>query len=771
MKLAGVLLAVLAAALRAEAYGAAGPMSAAWGGDGFFCAIQANGRQEPACWAKGGSSSPSAAAAEAAAFAILPPAAALSGGEGFMCGLHAGTSAALCWRANTSADALVPPRLRSVPYAHIAAGAAHVCAARGSYFSDSQFGTVDCWLVTPIANITSTSSPLIKNVGKMVAGDGFTCGEISSGGFTCWGPKSVVLGFSEYTDEQYYHLLASSRDSVCGISENSGEVKCWGVIAATAAAPTGVRFVSLTAGTEHFCGIRESDHGVQCWGTFNSSAVPSSSGFLSISASDSMTCGVRESDLLLDCWGEDSSPASNYTPPLQLASPGMCTAGRCGEGEFSFNASVLNVPDLSNLCINRGLQICSPCGYNCSRGLFPSSKCGADSNRVCTACSLCQNSSCSHICEIHSFRGDDNDDKQKHWFKKMGIAIGGSVCACVVVIVIAWFVLPRLGLGLSRKGDCIRKPPETEKERNEIIETIAAAAAAANTATQAFRLSELKDATHGFKEFNELGRGSYGFVYKAVLADGRQVAVKRANAATRIRTNSRDFEAELESLCKIRHGNLVNLLGYCAEMGERLLVYEFMPHGTLYDHLHGGLSPLNWSLRLKICLQSARGLEYLHKEAIPPVVHGDVKTSNILLDAEWEARVADFGLLSSGDRGNGAGNSVYTDPEYAKTQTLTEKSDVYSFGVVLLEVLSGRKAHDKDCDPASIVEWAVPMIKGGKAAAVIDSSVELPRNVEPLLRLGEIAELAVREDRHDRPNMSILASFLDQVVKGGGGSL
>ncbi|KAF3439364.1 hypothetical protein FNV43_RR17641 [Rhamnella rubrinervis] len=268
---------------------------------------------------------------------------------------------------------------------------------------------------------------------------------------------------------------------------------------------------------------------------------------------------------------------------------------------------------------------------------------------------------------------------------------------------------------------------------------------------QVFRLSKLKDATNAFKEFNEPGRGSYGFVYKAVFANGRQVAVKRANAATIIHTNNRDFEMELEILCKIRHCNIVNLLGYYSEMGERLLVYEYMPHGTLYDHLHGGLSPLNWSLRLKISMQAAKGLEYLHKEFVPPIVHRDVKNSNILLDSELGARIADFGLFTSNEK------ELRGDLE----------SDVYNYGLVLLEILSGRKAYGRDYTPPSIVEWAVPLIKQGKAAAIIDQFIALPRNVGPLLKLADIAEKAVMENPSERPTMSEVASCLEQIVKDG----
>lgn len=289
---------------------------------------------------------------------------------------------------------------------------------------------------------------------------------------------------------------------------------------------------------------------------------------------------------------------------------------------------------------------------------------------------------------------------------------------------------------------------KAEPEENP-VPTLTTAASIGET--QVFRLSELKDATHGFKEFNELGRGSFGFVYKAVLPDGRQVAVKRANAATIIHTNNRDFESELETLSNARHPNIVNLLGYCAEMGERLLVYEFMPHGTLHEHLHGELSPLTWEVRMKIALQSSRGLEYLHNEVNPPIVHREVNTKNILLDSEWNARIADFGVSSTACEKNIKGG---------------KEDDVYSFGVVLLEILSGRKAYDRDSNPPGIEEWALPLIRKGKVYSIIDGNVSSsPRNVEPLYKVAELAEGCLRENQSKRPDMASVANLLDQIVK------
>ncbi|KAL6998230.1 non-specific serine,threonine protein kinase [Sarracenia purpurea var. burkii] len=783
----------------ASGFGSMGPISAAFGGDGFFCAIDASGRQEVICWDKdkntsssssySSSSSSSSSSPNPSLYSSdIPAMAALAGGDGFMCGILANTSEAYCWNSNGSSARLVPPTFQTAAYSHISAGKNHVCAIRGSYCSDNDSGTVDCWDIVMNNSLSSKQSTIFydPNVStlvfkKVVSGEGFSCGDVREGGIVCWGPNSAALGISGVSEN--FIALSSGIASLCGVSEVSGEVKCWGNGNRFHNPPVGTRFVSLAAGAEHFCGIREDDHGVECWGSFNSSSIPKGSGFSSIASSDFITCGIREDDLVLDCWFANLSSSSqpDYDPPLQLCSPGLCTHTSCGEGKFAFNASILNEPDLTSLCVKKDLKICSPCGLNCSSGFFPSSSCTENADRVCTACSLCQNSSCWDVCKLQSSMETQrhDDDQNDDQFHRLAMIIG-SAATGFILIVTGWCVLPRVIATKREDGkkkkqkfpSCIGKSAESENDGNADEGPFVSAAPSPGIA-QIFRLSELKDATNGFKKFNELGRqvrsyteyrdsgtlllgrsdsrvlGSYGFVYKAVLSDGRQVAVKRANAATIIGTNSREFETELEILCNIRHCNIVNLLGYCAEMGERLLVYEFMPHGTLHDHLHGDLSPLNWSLRLKIASQAAKGLEYLHKDVVPPVVHRDVKSSNILLDADLGARIADFGLRIESDL-NG-----------------DMKDDVYGFGVVLLEIISGRKAFDGDFAPASIVEWAVPLIRKGMADAIVDRYAAFPRNIEPLLRIADIAELAVRENPSERPTMSYVAACLEQIVRDG----
>lgn len=686
--------------------------------------------------------------------------AALSGGEGFLCGILANTSQAYCWSSTSSGIDLIPSIYRTTAYSHIAAGKNHVCAIRGSYYSDHESGTVDCWEIVKNSNnsFSSKQSTLFYNQSisslvftKVVSGEGFSCGGVRDGGIVCWGPNSASLGVSGISEN--FLVLAPGRGALCGILEMSNEVKCWGDNDSHVSPPVGIQFVALTAGAKHFCGIREDNHGVECWGIFNSSSVPKGYGFMAIASTDIVSCGIREDDLVLDCWFVDSPSPPDFDPPLELCSPGLCTPASCSEGQFAYNATILNESDLTSLCVRKDLNICSPCGSNCSIGFFLSSSCTVNADRVCTACSLCQNSSCWDVCQLQSSR----DMQQKHWhhLHRLVLIIGSSVSGLLFLLV-GWCVLPRVIPNRKEEGtkrqfkSCMGKP---ELETDTIADSQPPPSVTPCPGmAQVFRLSELKDATNGFKEFNELGRGSYGFVYKAVLADGRQVAVKRANAATIIHTNNRDFEMELEILCKIRHCNIVNLLGYCSEMGERLLVYEYMPHGTLHDHLHCGLSPLNWGLRLKISMQAAKGLEYLHKELVPPIAHRDVKTSNILLDSDWGARIADFGLITSNDDKDLSGDL---------------ERDVHKFGIVLLEVVSGRKAFDRDYTPPSIVEWAVPLIRQGKAAAIFDRYVALPKNVEPLLKLADVAELAVRENPSQRPSMSDLASRLEQIVKDG----
>ncbi|KAL3651569.1 hypothetical protein CASFOL_004571 [Castilleja foliolosa] len=246
-----------------------------------------------------------------------------------------------------------------------------------------------------------------------------------------------------------------------------------------------------------------------------------------------------------------------------------------------------------------------------------------------------------------------------------------------------------------------------------------------------FKIQELEKATDHFSSKNFIGRGGFGLVYKGTLSDGSIVAVKKVIESD-IQGNA-EFCNEVEIISNLKHRNLVPLRGCCVSEDERYLVYDYMPNGNLEDHLFGGKNPpLSWPTRKNIIMDVAKGLVYLHYGVKPSIYHRDVKATNILLDNDMRARVADFGLAKESREGQShlttrvAGTHGYLAPEYALYGQLTEKSDVYSFGVVVLEIMCGRKALDLSSgSPRSflITDWAWSLVKGGRIEKVLDGSL------------------------------------------------
>ncbi|GMH18787.1 hypothetical protein Nepgr_020628 [Nepenthes gracilis] len=258
----------------------------------------------------------------------------------------------------------------------------------------------------------------------------------------------------------------------------------------------------------------------------------------------------------------------------------------------------------------------------------------------------------------------------------------------------------------------------------------------AHIAAQTFTFRELAAATKNFRPECLLGEGGFGRVYKGRLeSTGQVVAVKQLDRNGL--QGNREFLVEVLMLSLLHHPNLVNLIGYCADGDQRLLVYEYMPLGSLEDHLHDlppGKEPLDWNMRMKIAAGAAKGLEYLHDKANPPVIYRDLKSSNILLDERYHPKLSDFGLAKLGPVGDKThvstrvmGTYGYCAPEYAMTGQLTLKSDVYSFGVVFLELITGRKAIDNTRAPGehNLVAWARPLFKDRR---------KFPKMADPLLQ-------------------------------------
>ncbi|KAK8579660.1 hypothetical protein V6N13_142832 [Hibiscus sabdariffa] len=241
-------------------------------------------------------------------------------------------------------------------------------------------------------------------------------------------------------------------------------------------------------------------------------------------------------------------------------------------------------------------------------------------------------------------------------------------------------------------------------------------------AAHTFTFRELAAATRNFQADYLLGEGGFGRVYKGRLESTNQVVAIKQLDRNGLQGN-REFLVEVLMLSLLHHPNLVNLIGYCADGDQRLLVYEYMPLGSLEDHLHD-LPPdkrqLDWNTRMKIAAGAAKGLEYLHDRASPPVIYRDLKCSNILLGEGYHPKLSDFGLAKLGPVGDKThvstrvmGTYGYCAPEYAMTGQLTLKSDVYSFGVVLLEIITGRKAIDNSRagGEQNLVAWARPLFK------------------------------------------------------------
>ncbi|KAG6419707.1 hypothetical protein SASPL_116217 [Salvia splendens] len=277
-----------------------------------------------------------------------------------------------------------------------------------------------------------------------------------------------------------------------------------------------------------------------------------------------------------------------------------------------------------------------------------------------------------------------------------------------------------------------------------------------------------EDVVDCLKEENVVGKGGGGVVYRGSMADGTDIAVKRVAG----RGSDRGFRAEIGTLGRIRHRNIVRLLGYVSNEDTNLLLYEYMPNGSLGDMLHGSKGAhLQWDLRCKIALDAARGLSYLHHDCSPSIIHRDVKSNNILLDADFEAHVADFGLAKFWrDAGASecmsvvAGSYGYIAPEYAYTLKVDQKSDVYSFGVVMLELITGRKPVGEFGDGVDIVMWVKESTVDYEAAVAAVVDPRLAANpVAQLLNFFKIAMACVEEESSERPTMTEIVNLLSTI--------
>lgn len=294
-----------------------------------------------------------------------------------------------------------------------------------------------------------------------------------------------------------------------------------------------------------------------------------------------------------------------------------------------------------------------------------------------------------------------------------------------------------------------------------------------------FHYTDLVAATNAFSADNFLGKGSHGSVYRATLDAGKLIAAVKTTklSAAAATTTSRNHSAanctgcghctspaenEIEILSHVTSPRVVNLIGFSTDPknDNKLIVVQYMPNGSLHDLLHSPVRPPGWTRRVRFALQVAKAVQTLHSSN-PPVIHRDIKASNVLIDVDGDARLGDFGLALRGHVEDvrvkctpPAGTLGYLDPCYLAPEDLSAKSDVFSFGILLLEIISGRNAIDVNYSPPSLVDWAVPLIKRGEFAGICDRRIRAPSDSAVVRQLAVLAARCVRSTADRRPSMA-----------------
>ncbi|CAM0910731.1 unnamed protein product [Alopecurus aequalis] len=694
------------------------------------------------------------------------PFTAIAAGKDFLCGLMAplGGHAGMRWWSfseEAAANRSRPigrrlywgPSLRSM-----SAGGAHVCG-----LSDDH--DPNCW------EWPGLSLPKGVDFSIIALGQNFLCGADKGNGtsMTCYGGGMTSPPPSAYGAAKF-QAVAAGRHHACAVDAEGGLV-CWGDgNPSVRADQLPADMAAMALGHNTTC-ILAGNGTVRCWGV----KVPKEyahTTFSSIEADGDTVCAVMTSNYSVVCWGND--------------------------GRFDRNHLVYNntLPGACAPKSNCSCDVVSGSGALCGTG-------GGVSGVELVVCKPCtQPLNASRIVVANGWKASPGDDGKKKEKKELAVALSvvGAGVAVLAGVGLAFYLV--VFRKWDKKAHVTVRPGESPSRRlfpGDVEITMPPQRSPLQPARplgcEEFTLKDLSRLTNGFAEEAKIGSGSFGSVYRAKLPDGREVAIKRAERASTGARRRRRFDAEhafrseLRLLSRVNHRNLVSLLGFCEEKGERILVFEFMPHGALHDHLHGdgagvGHSPLfsSWEARLRVALDAARGVEYLHCYAVPPIIHRDIKPSNILLDDDWTAKVSDFGLsLVSGTAAKSASSTTtsatagtvgYMDPEYYRLQELTERSDVYSFGVVLLELVTGRKAIHRDHSqegsgsPRNVIEFAVPAVEAGNISKILDERVPAPRGheVEAVARVAKIGAECVRQRGRVRPVMSEVVAELEWAV-------
>ncbi|CAI0415917.1 unnamed protein product [Linum tenue] len=704
----------------------------------------------------------------------------ISGGQDFFCGVRSGGYALLCW------DTFSPVKRiyfnTSVLLQSVSVGGDRVCSTTAAA------GTVRCWRGDESSR--SQLPPSGERFSEISSGYGFSCGiSVNGSRIRCWGSQPIAQRIESGFGSMSMLSVQAGGSHVCGVN-STGFVVCRGdnssgQLNAPLNSPP-LEYSQLALGANYSCALRRSNGSVVCWGGDGGLGVNGIEGifFESIVSGSNFLCGILSNNLSTICWGPGwPSAGSNSNSqlfqvlPLPPILPGPCVeSSSCGEcGVYG---------DSQNWCGGSGV-ICRPCGFNAPSPPFPPSQSPISPPPPSSSTTSLRKGLLSFaivgslgafagICTVFYclWTGACLGRKKVHNSVQPTITRAGS----------------NNGGGSNNSNNSGSSTIRRQSSKAMRRQRSGTSSKHAEPRAEEFTLSELAAATDGFAAENKIGAGSYGIVYRGKLADGREVAIKRGETskkAKKYQEKESAFESELSFLSRLHHKHLVRLVGYCDDGGdEKLLVYEYMKNGALYDHLHdrnnveNSSSLINsWKIRIRIALDAARGIEYLHNYAVPPIIHRDIKSSNILLDGNWVARVSDFGLSLLGPDPEreyrptkAAGTVGYIDPEYYSLNVLTAKSDVYGLGVVLLELLTGKRAIFKGDDgegtPTSIVEYAVARIAGGELWGILDRRVGQPdvNESEAVELVGYTAMHCVRPEGKDRPTMADIVVNLERAL-------
>ncbi|XP_010689641.2 putative serine/threonine-protein kinase-like protein CCR3 [Beta vulgaris subsp. vulgaris] len=705
------------------------------------------------------------------------------GGESFFCGLRSGGSSLLCWDTNitTNSSTFTPKRIyfnNSSPLSEISVGDNQVCGIVNGT------NEVKCWR----GMMGSDQIPSrVNGFQSISSGFGFSCGIlVNNSRVRCWGSNETLASEIESQFGVFsMSSLIAGGEHVCGFN-SSGFLICrgrndFGQLNFPFSLNESFGFSNLALGLNYSCAIRQSNGSVVCWGGNGEFSTNITQGvdFQFLVGGLNFVCGLITRNSSIMCWGPGwlSNASFGTILPLSRILPGPCVQSECSECGI--------YPESQSLCVGSGniCQVCrvplllppsSPIPFSpilpptsspsTSRGLRRGLLAFAIVGSVGGFAGICTIIYCLYT-------GVCFGRKKIHNSVQPTITRGGSSNAHT-----SSNSPPPRSLTLRRQASLAFR-----RQRSGTSSTKHADRA------EEFTFQELADATDSFSLENKIGSGSFGVVYRGKLVDGREVAIKRGETGPRTKKYQEKesaFESELSFLSRVHHKHLVRLVGYCEERDERLLVYDYMKNGALYDHLHDkknvekGYSVINgWQIRIKIALDAARGIEYLHNYAVPPIIHRDIKSSNILLDSDWTARVSDFGLSLMGPESDqdlrptkAAGTVGYIDPEYYGLNVLTAKSDVYGLGVVLLELLTGKRAifrsNNGDGDPTSVVDFAVPAILAGELVKILDQRVGLPETneIEAVELVAYTALHCVHLEGKDRPTMADIVSNLERAL-------